>query len=192
MKKSILAVALLTGFAISSQGSAILWSIDNTGIKDFTVDGNAITDSTANLAGANLYFFLGETTVSDVESAFTGTTFDQTKLSTFLESTTSNGGGGKVKGTTPVVNDAISSSTSNPFFLVITTVKDDAAYYKLVTGSAVGYETTGDPLPPTTTMQFTRTSVQGTSWTAAPTGPEPSTAALALAGLALLLKRRKA
>ena len=192
MKKLLLTATLLMGFATISHGSAILWSVDNTAIKDFTVSGDTITDSTSNLSGANLYFFLGTATATDVESAFTGTTFDETKLSTFLESTTSNGGGGKVKGTTPVENSSISSSTANDFFLVISTVKDDKSYYKLVTGSAVGYETTGDPLPPTTTMQFTRASVQNTGWTAAPAVPEPATAALALAGLALLIRRRKA
>ncbi len=191
MKRKLLAAALIMGFASLSHGSAILWSVDNTAIKDFIVSGDTITESTANLSGANLYFFIGTApaTATEVEKAFSGTTFDKTKLSTFLEETTSNGGGGKVKGTTPVSSPLISSQNNNSFFLVITATKEDTAYYKVVSGEAVGYETTGDPLPPTTTMQFTKASVQGTSWTAV---PEPSTAMLALAGLALLIKRRRA
>ena len=189
MKKLGIAIALTLAFATTSYGAAILWSVDVGAVRNFTVDGTTITEGTSNLGGASLYFFLGTTTDEEVASAFTGTTFDTSKLSTYLETATSTAGGSKVKGSTPVVNDLISSSVANNFFLVITTTKDDAAYYKLVTGSAVGYETTGDPLPPTTTMAFTKASVQNASWTAV---PEPSTAALALAGLALLIKRRRA
>ena len=189
MKKLVLTASLLLGFASISHGSAILWAVDNTAIKDFTVSGSTITETTANLANANLYFFYGTATDSDVLSAFTQNTFDSSKLSTYLQDTVSNGGGGKAKGSTPVERDFISSDAANPFYLVITTVKDNKAYYKLVSTSQTGYETTGNPLPPTKTATFTTQMVQGTSWTAV---PEPSTAVLALAGLALLLKRRKA
>ena len=189
MKKTCLSIALTLAFAVSSHAAAILWSVDVGAIRNFTVDGTTITEGTSNLGGASLYFFIGSTTEEDVAKAFTGTTLDTSKLSTYLETATSTAGGSKVKGSTPVVNDLISSSKANNFFMVIAATQGEKAYYKLVEGSAVGYETTGDPLSPTTTMAFTKASVQNASWTAV---PEPSTAMLALAGLALLIKRRRA
>ena len=189
MKKFAIALIATFAFATISHGAAILWSVDVGGVRDFTVDGTTITEGTSNLGGASLYFFLGTTTAEDVESAFTGTTFDTSKLSTYLETATSTAGGSKVKGSTPVQNASISSSSANNFFLVISTIKDDKAYYKLVTGSAVGYETTGDPLPPTTTMAFTKASGQSSSWTAV---PEPSVALMGLLGIGMLIKRRRA
>ena len=190
MKKTALAIALAIGFSTVSHGSAILWSVDTAAIRDFTVSGETITEQTTKfLSGAKLYFFLGTTTAEAVESAFEGTELKTSALSTYLATDVSNNAGGRAAGTTPAVHANISSSSANDFFLVITAVKDGDAYYKLVSGSATGYETSGDPLPPTTVMNFARNSVQSSSWTAV---PEPSTAMLALAGLALLIKRRKA
>ena len=190
MKKQTLLAFLLMGLTTVSQGSAILWTIDSAAIRDFTVSGETITEETSKfISGANLYFFLGTTTTEDVEKAFSGTEFNTSALSTYLESTVSNQAGGKAKGTTPVIHDQISSSSANSFFCVISTIKDGTAYYKLVTGEAVGYETTGDPLPPTTSVTFTRNAVQSSSWSAV---PEPSVALMGLLGIGMLIKRRRA
>ena len=189
---AIAAVASLNSF-----GAAILWSVANGGIKGVSVaaDGT-ISDSTANIAnGADIYFYLGTTSSDDVKKAFGEDGFVATEISgaTLLESATTKTGG-KAKGSTPVSNAGISSSEEKPFFAIVVTslTADDESvkhYFKLLEGRATGYETSGDPLPPPTSMSWTANQAKAVSWTAV---PEPATAALALLGLGLMIKRRKA
>ena len=91
--------------------------------------------------------------------------------------------------------DIKSKVVANPsiFAMLVTTVQDGQTYYwasdtYTVTDSGDYWSGTSQ----TFTMNVTPADAMGTNgdkWTAV---PEPSTAALALAGLALLLKRRKA
>ena len=191
MNKTILALALGLGLASNAPAASILWSVGNAAIRDFTVSGETVTEGTTYLANANLYFYLGTTTTEEVESAFSTGTFqkDSFASATFLEQDVSTTRGARAAGTVGVTLDAISASTANNFFLVIAATKDDGTYYKYLTGTQTGFDSTKDPPDPSTTMSFSRADVQSKTWTAV---PEPSTAALALAGLALLIKRRRA
>lgn len=196
MKKTVTLAfaAILAVAAIQSQGAAILWSISTGALKGVGTAGESGTyaDSTSNLGGAALYFYLGSTTDDLIKAAIGAdgklNTSSLGTSATWLETTTSKGGGNKVAGTTPVVNDGISATSANNFFFIAVTAVGDSYAYKMVTGSQKGYDST-DTLATPTQMTFTTTAVQSSSWTQV---PEPSTAALALAGLALLLKRRKA
>ena len=189
--KKLLTVAFAMAMCLSF-GASIKWEVAVTSIKSFTVDSatGTITDGTTNLAGANLYFFLGEVTSEAAKEAFTDAGFNGSAISgaTLLETATSLGGGNKPAGVTPVANDNISSSAANMFSLVVSYKYGEDYFYKVVTGSQVGYETVGSPLPPTTLMVFSAAAVQGSKWTAV---PEPASAMLALAGVAMLIRRRK-
>ena len=166
--------------AMLSNAASIQWSVANNTIRNL--------DGTANLANASLYFFVGTATAADVLAAFTKVgdswTFDSSKLvddptPILLGTGVSTGGGGKGIGSTVYENSAISESALNPFFCVV--VID--GYYQIGSLSAKGYDATNVANSPTTAAF---TSFGG--WQKV---PEPATAALALAGLALLIRRRK-
>lgn len=193
MKKYILlaAVAALL-LPTTSEAAAIKWSLAGNSVLGISVGTDGTITETTRAAGVALYFYLGTTTDEEVKSAFTSSGFDTSATmanATFLEQGVSNAGGARVAGNTPVVNDLISSSSPNNFFVILSQQVDSTYYYKVVTGTQTGYETTGDPLPTPTTMAWTAQNVASASYAAV---PEPSTAALALAGLALLIKRRRA
>jgi hypothetical protein len=189
--KKILTVAFAMAMCLSF-GASIKWQLATTALKSFTVDTTtgAITEGTANLAGASLYFFLGEVTSDAANAAFTDAGFNSSLITgaTLLDTATSLAGGNKPTGTTVLSNEGISSAAENIFTLVASYKSGDDYFYKVVTGSQFGYETVGDPLPPTKTMTFTAAAVQGSKWTAV---PEPASAMLALAGVAMLIRRRK-
>ena len=87
---------------------------------------------------------------------------------------------------------ALLADKASSFGILYTTTQGGQDYYYL--GQVFTFDTSSSSYNPTTST-FTATSTsappQGNAgaWTAV---PEPSSAALALAGLALLLKRRKA
>ena len=94
--------------------------------------------------------------------------------------------GAPVGGGTDVLTDG--SSTFGVLYLATGGSFGENTYY--VTGDEFVYDTTSENYKAGTSTLTAQSSVpSGTTWTAV---PEPSTAALALAGLALLLKRRKA
>lgn len=91
-------------------------------------------------------------------------------------------------GSTSIADSIIAKGTD--FAVLVTTVQDEKTYYWAsdvynVTDSGSNWNGTRT----TYTMSQTAASGPNNNWKAV---PEPSTAALALAGLALLLKRRKA
>ena len=172
MKKTIIMITVAL-MAMTSGAASIKWSISNAAIKDPILN--------TNLAGAQCYFYLGTTTDAAVLAAFTGETFNSAALSTLLGTGVTALSGGKAVGTTVYANAGISDSVNNAFFCVVVT----DGYYKLGTVSQKGYDASNGLASPTTA---TFTSASFGSWQPV---PEPATAALALAGLALLIRRRK-
>lgn len=193
MKKSII-LAVLAAIAIPavSEAAAIKWSLAGNSVLGIDVASDGTITETTRTAGVDLYFFLGTTTDEEVKNAFTSTGFNTSAsmaTATFLEQSQSNAGGAKVAGNTPVINDLISSSKANDFFVILSQKVDSTYYYKVVTGSQTGYETTGDPLPTPTTMAWTAQNVASASYAAV---PEPSVALMGLIGIGMLIRRRRA
>lgn len=180
MKKTILIMSIALAAMISSAAS-IKWSVGNGTIKNL--------DGTANVSGADLYFFIGTASDSDVLAAFSKVgsdwVFDSDKLisasTPLLATGSSNGGGGKPVGADVYFDALISETTATDFFCIV--VID--GYYQLGTYSSKGYDA-GNVASSPTTAAFTSGDFGG--WQKV---PEPATAALALAGLALLIRRRK-
>lgn len=179
--KLILLLTFMVGIA---QASSIAWGV---GAKAF-----GTSDGTKERA-ANYYvaIFLYED-YADVMSAISSLGTDAATATSTLSSLE------KSSGVTKATGQASGSFEST--LPSITTVSLFAVAFDATTiGAAENYLVSGEVLSdayaspdnPTNTGTFSASSFSGNSWTAVAV-PEPSTAALALAGLALLLKRRKA
>lgn len=190
MKKYLIALAAVFCLAGTSQAASILWSVGNGAIKSFTVSGETITEGTANLADANLYFILGTLSSEDVASAFTTSGFTTPMSVTLLDQAVSTKGGSKSAGSTPITNSGISADSATPFSLVIASQLDSEWYYKVINKEGTGYDET-NPQNPSVTLTFTANEVKSASWTHAAV-PEPSVAIMGLLGIGMLLKRRRA
>lgn len=200
MKKTItlLAALILLGGATTSQAGSILWTVANNALKTIgteATDGLTFSDGTSNYGGATLYFFLGTASDADIAGAITSSGEVKTSAistATFLETGVTKNGGNKILGNTPVSHDSISITSANDFFFLVVSATPDGSgspfAYKYVEGSAVGYDKDNSLAAPTQ-VTFSASDVQGSSWTAV---PEPATAALALLGIGMLIRRRKA
>ena len=92
----------------------------------------------------------------------------------------------------PVTSDLMTAGTRMTFgFLMVSEDAQGNGFYRLLTNQGTPYET-GASASAQTTFSSAYNTLGGKSWTKAYAVPEPSTAMLALAGLALLIKRRRA
>ena len=187
--KKILALIAILGIGITSaQAASIQWSV--SGIATAVLTNPDSTGSTAGLA--TVYFILaddlsslsGNATKSDFESALSAIT---------LATATTANDGTKPSVTKQVVTSELLTVGQTHTFGLLYFGEDDRGdgYYKLITASKAAY----DASAPTTAKEVKTSfsNLANASYTSAYTAvPEPSTAVLALAGLALLLKRRRA
>lgn len=181
--KKLLVLALCAACGLASAAS-IQWNM-NLGRSGYIADANG------DKMTGTLYFLLTDT-ANSLSDAVASDTFADTLSSVALGSMELTAG----KNTT--VNTATSSqltadTTYSFSLLVFDTVNKQ--YYVSSALSEVAYDETADVVTPTK-VTFDTSKVGSTfaaSWkSTVPAVPEPSTAALALAGLAMLLKRRKA
>ena len=180
MKKIISAMALVA--AVAASGASIQWnlSLGRSGL---------IADSTGAALNGNLYLVL-TSSAGDLASAAESDTFAATLDSVALDSMTLSGGKNTATKTTTSPRLVVDQNYS--FSLVVY----DAANSQYYLSSALGetaYDETAAVVTPTK-VTFTATMVGSTSgktW-ASTSVPEPATAALALLGLGLMIKRRKA
>ena len=203
MKKTILALAVLAS-AISASAVSVSWNGNGTGSKFFGLtDGAAMSVGTGSeTAGMKIYYILysdynaikelGKVEASSIESYAVATAVGQTSGSA--------GAAGRVAGSTPTT---AFTAAGVDFFARVYTSFGGKSYFMDVFGGA------GDNGVWTTTLSGDESAQEKFAWTnstnyggktSTTVGakntwvavPEPSTAALALAGLAMLLKRRKA
>ena len=185
--KTITTFLLATAFVFSASAASIEWSITGSTsyvMKDYL--GEVYSTMPVYLIAA-----------SDVSSITDPDNLTKQQFTEALEALTIATATSAADGTKPsvtgleVTSPLMEAGTKMKFGLLIVSEDQDYVYYKLLTGEQTPYAT-GASADAHTRIQTAWNTVGGKTWTKAAAVPEPSTAALALAGLALLLKRRKA
>ena len=181
-------IALCAFMCVTAQSATIKWG--GTGAVNYG-------DTKLKNGAATAYLvYLGES-VTDWSSWSYSESFETSQLASKATTSLSSIGNGNtfavtvgsalggISNISSVLKDGASS-----FGIIFTTTQDGVDYY--YQGDVFTYDTSSSNYSSTTDTFTSTTTVAPTAtdkWTAV---PEPSTAALALAGLALLLKRRKA
>ena len=183
--KKLLVFALCMFIAGVASAGSIQWNI-SLGKKGF------IADSNGDAMTGTLYFLLTDT-ANSLSDAVDLNKFADTLESSKLGSMELTDGKNTAVNTVTKSNTVLTPDTTYSFSLIVF----DTANKQFYIASAIeqkAYDEAAD-IVTATQVTFNQTQV-GSSYAAnwSPTAPvpEPSTAALALAGLALLLKRRKA
>ena len=186
MKKTIAFVAafLLTA---TSQGASISWNLTGVAFGGSTLK-NAGTEFTASL------FYLGNG--GSLADSYTASDIAALDIVATSEKTTAKGANAGTYDLT-----VGSDSNGDVFGMLLSYTSGEKTYYNIAsttytlsgftdaTSTPDNYNLTASSMTYTTADSSTTKVSPGGGWTAV---PEPSTAALALAGLALLLSRRKA
>jgi hypothetical protein len=191
--KTLLLFSAVAALVASSQAASINWTITgNTTyvLKDYNDNAYA---STVYLVAAS---DLSSITDLDSKSAFEDALDDLTIV------TTSSSSGTKPSVSKQVVtDDRLTAGTPFKFgLLVVSEDSDGNGYYKVLNANGTPYATGADASAQTT-LTTPWNTLGSQSWVSAwtkptepitPEVPEPATGALALAGVALLFKRRRA
>ena len=194
MKKTVLTIAVLA-ISLVANGASINWTINGKGtaygVNAAAIDATSATDSTSVLT-STVYLILASD-LTGITDATTKQAFDDALAAITIDSSTSTSDGTKPEVTKlPITSNLIKTSSQTYGMLVVAQDSFGSAWYKVVTTEATGYAP-GASADAQTIVTTSWTTMRNGSWTKGYTAvPEPSTAALALAGLALLLKRRKA
>jgi len=187
MKKTFLLIASLMLFASMSHGASITWIISgkNTALKDYA----------SNVAaGTTVYLILADSTslasITDIEGK---DAFEDALAAITVGSVTADSDGKKPEQTTVDMSSSLLTA-GNSYTLASLYLgydSDGNGYYRYASNTGTAFDPSVEGSAGTISTSWAN---MGTAtWTKGYTAvPEPSTAALALAGLALLLKRRKA
>ena len=187
MKKILTILALVSTVGIS-HGAAIDWNISGINSALSNYDGTTA-------ASTKIYLILADTsslaTITDVADP---TSFESALSAITLTSTAAGSDGKKPAVTSTTVESSLLTSGQSYTFgmMYMSTDTEGNGYYKIVTQTKTAYDTS-DPST-SQAVGLSWATMKSSSWTKGYTAavPEPSTAMLALAGLALLIKRRRA
>ena len=191
MKKTLLTIAGLLLFASMSHGASISWIMSgkNQALKDYS---NAVA------GGATVYLILADTTslasiTSTDSKALTKTEFDNALAAITIGSVSAGADGKKPTVTTVDMSSDLLTASQNYLLGSLYMGYDDAGngFYRIATNTGTAFDPSVEGSAGTVSLNWANMGTA--SWTKGYTAvPEPSTAVLALAGLALLLKRRRA
>ena len=195
MKKSLIMATALVAVSFAAQAASIQWTINGIATKVLKdVQGNTAANTT-------LYFILADD-LSSLQEQASQSAFESNLASLTLATATTTSEGKMPTVSKQVVTDntALTAGTTYTFgLLTYSADSTGAGFYRIVTVSNKAYDAS-DP----TSAQEAKTNfgtLTSASWTSAwttstepvtPDVPEPATGALALAGVALLFKRRRA
>ena len=189
MKKTIL-LALLA-LALPASAGSIDWKLSTGAATNYMVDQDK------NKLNGTAYLVL----TSDYESATISTLDDITSLALGGDSIAiSDGVNLDTKTTTDARITPVDGSTMISFTVLVYD-PGSSSFYASAAKTQTAYQLSGDEFTDAKQVSFLAANLYATAakrgtqdWHAAPavSVPEPSSAALALAGLALLLKRRRA
>jgi PEP-CTERM putative exosortase interaction domain len=188
--KKIINIIAIAAISAGAHAASINWNISGLARNLLEHDGKTVA------ANTSIYLILADTaslatlTAAETASAFTAA----------LGAITVNTTAAKADGSKPdEVADIISTSgllaagTTYSFAMIY--LSEDAlgnGYYKMVTASGAAYAFNPDDASNRTSVSTSWSTMNGASWTKAYNAvPEPATAGLAIAGLALLFKRRR-
>ena len=188
--KKILAIAVCAGFTLSVQAASILWTVSGSTsfvMKDYL--GNDYKNQSIYLiAGADVSSITYTEDNKLTKDEFVGNLSDLT----IQTATTSATGTKPTVSKLEVQSDFMNAGSLFTFgVLMFAEDRDGNGYYRLLTGTGTPFATGADASAQTTFTSAYNT-LGGKSWTQAYAVPEPATAALALLGLGLMIKRRKA
>ena len=179
--------ATLFALTIGAQAATINWAIGGSTTYVLTdVKGEAYANQTIYLVAASNLSSI--TDPDNLTKAAFETALSEITIATATSSAT---------GTKPTYKEEVSSSlmtagSSFSFGMLVVSQDAEYVYYKVLTGNATPFADDAPATGRNATITTAWNTLGGKTWTKAAAVPEPSTAALALAGLALLLKRRKA
>lgn len=175
--KKILALLAIAGMVCTASASSIQWSLKGS---SFTTSDGSATRAYDYLVAVVLASDLDAAT-----SAISTINTDSSAFESYVKATGTTTKTGAASGGF-TVSDPSGTSISYVLFAFDANKYADAKNYLVSDAvTAVSYEPPSSP----TTATYDSATYANHSWTAV---PEPSTAALALAGLALLIKRRRA
>ena len=190
--KNKIATLLLIGAVATCQAASINWQVGgaNRALTDYT--GSAAANTTVYLVLTD-----GLNNITGIDGSTTSKSdFDSALLAITVGTVDANGEGKKPASTTTTVDSDLLTAgqtyaLSGLYFSTDATTGD--IYYRVVNTSGTAYDKTVEGQ--TGSVSTNWGTMANASWTKGYTAaavPEPSTAVLALAGLALLLKRRRA
>ncbi len=200
MKKNLLSIAMLFAFACSASAASLTWKTSNV-----QFDGSALKNN-ESVSAYLIYLSSGTLATSYDISAATDADSVAAAVGKVVDTKSKSGATGSMSQTWSwtIPDTGLDPSTGaygagDVFTVLLAYEKEGTTYYNLssATYAIAGITDNRGTETMSPSMAFTysdggssSTIKGGGGWTVAV--PEPSTAALALAGLALLLKRRKA
>ena len=192
MKKTLLALALIGGLTTTASALSFQWIATGVSFND------AVLKKSSDVTAYLVYLGSGDSTYATSYTLNDSTTAESLAASMGTQvnkSTTATTNAGKLS--TTFTFDYGQYTNGDVFGMLLTYKSGDDTYYNIASSTYTLSGITGDnSSPEAATFSFSysgpteSSSIKsGSGWTAV---PEPSTAALALAGLALLIKRRRA
>ena len=189
--KRILTLITILGIGITSaQAASIQWSVSGIATAVLTNP-----DSAGSTAGSSTLYFILADDLSSLSGNEKKSDFETALSAITLATATTAADGTKPSITKQVVTSPLLNVGQEHTFGLLYFGEDDKGdgYYKLITATKAAYDASAPTTAKEVKTSFSNLANASYGSSKAYTAvPEPSTAALALAGLALLLKRRKA